>query len=190
MRKNLRKFLWLALAAIVTNLAYMLFSACAHATHQSVSSREQNLREYLQKYVGNPASGDNAATQYVSAFVDLGGGGHDAIVYLMRDGWCGTGGCTMLILAPHGETYRVLTRLTIVQLPIRVLSTKSHGWHDIGVLVVGGGVEPAYEARLSFNGTTYPSNPAVPPARPLTGSVSGKVVIPGVAVHHGKSLYP
>jgi len=78
--------------------------------------------------------------------------------------------------------------MTVAQQPIRVLDTKSNGWHDLGVWVQGGGIQPGYEARLSFDGKEYPSNPTVPPARPLTANVSGRIVVPQSTP--GESLYP
>jgi len=77
---------------------------------------------------------------------------------------------------------------TVVQQPIRVLDTKSSGWHDLGVWVQGGGIQPGYEARLLFNGKEYPSNPTVPPAQPLAKKVSGKIVVSRSAT--GEPLYP
>jgi hypothetical protein len=44
--------------------------------------------------------------------------------------------------------------------------------------VQGGGIQPGYEAKLSFNGKTYPKNPSVPPAQRLTQQAVGKVVVP------------
>jgi hypothetical protein len=93
-----------------------------------------------------------------------------------------------LILVPKDSSYTVITEMTVVQQPIRVLDTKSDGWHDLGVWVQGGGIQPGYEARLSFNGKEYPSNPTVPPAQPITAKVSGKVVVPRSAT--GEPLYP
>src|SRR5208282_1408183 len=125
---------------------------------------------------------ETKATQYSAAFVDLKDhGAKEVIVYLSSDGWCGTGGCTMLILAPEDTSYRVVTKTTITRLPIRVLATKSNGWHDISVVVAGGGIQPGYEAELSFDGKTYPSNPSVPPAHPIDGEARGKIVVPVTA---------
>jgi hypothetical protein len=101
----------------------------------------------------------------------------EVIVYLSGRGWCGSGGCVMLILAPEGETYRVVTKTTVTRLPIRVLTTKSNGWHDISVEVAGGGIQPGYEAELSFDGKSYPSNPTVTPAHRSNGKVQGRTVI-------------
>jgi len=79
----------------------------------------------------------------------------------------------MLILAPAGSSYRVVTKTTVTRLPIRMLDTKSNGWHDISV--VGG--RPLYEAELSFDGTTYPTNPSVAPASRVRGTAKGRTVI-------------
>jgi hypothetical protein len=83
-----------------------------------------------------------------------------------------------LILIPKRSSYTVVTRITSTRLPIRVLTTKSKGWHDIAVRVQGGGIMHPYEAKLSFNGKTYPSNPSTPPARRLAQKVAGEVVVP------------
>jgi hypothetical protein len=160
-------------------------------TQQPATARDKKLKAYLQHYAGDPNSDDNASTRYIAAFADLqDNGSEDAIVNFMDDGWCGTGGCTMLILAPTASSYRLVTRTTITRTPIRVLSTKSHGWHDIAVWVQGGGIEQGYEARLSFNGKKYSSNPSVLPARPITGKVAGKVVISNDDMLHAEPLYP
>jgi len=94
----------------------------------------------------------------------------------------------MLILASDGASYRVVSETTITRPPIRVLVTKSNGWHDISVLVAGGGIQPGHEAELSFDGKTYPSNPSVLPAHPLENKLRGKTVISETA--KDEALYP
>jgi uncharacterized protein YecT (DUF1311 family) len=83
----------------------------------------------------------------------------------------------MLIVEGNDSSWRVVTKITITEPPIRVLTSTSHGWRDIGVWVHGGGLEPGYEVQLHFDGKTYPTNPSVPPAQPLAGKVAGKVII-------------
>ncbi len=139
----------------------------------------QNLKKFLRNYEGNPASAEDKTTRYAAAFVDLKDNGkQEAIVYFIGAEWCGSGGCSCLILGPEGSSYKVITKTTVTQLPIRVLSTKTNGWHDLAVSVGGGGIQPGYEARLKFNGTKYPSNPTVRPAEELRTKVDGKTVIP------------
>lgn len=72
--------------------------------------------------------------------------------------------------------FLVLGRVTIVQLPIKLLPSMSDGHPDIGVRVQGGGVQSGYEAVLSFNGKSYPRNPSMPPARKVSAA-QGKVLI-------------
>ena len=93
----------------------------------------------------------------------------------------------MIILATEGTDYRLVTRSTVTRLPVRVLASKSHEWHDIGVVVAGGGIQPGYEALLPFDGKSYPVDPSMPPARRLDGKVQGRIVISATA--EGKPVY-
>jgi hypothetical protein len=113
-----------------------VFSALACSAQsqlQSSSNHEISLRKFLQKYAGN--SDEKQKTRYSYAFVDLkDNGAREVIVYLTGDGWCGTGGVTTLVLAPEGASYNLITKITVTRPPIRVLSTRSNGWHDISVM--------------------------------------------------------
>jgi hypothetical protein len=145
------------------------------------------LQSFLQAYLGEDAK-SNPPDYFAVAVPLRDDGALQVIVYLAGTGWCGSGGCTTLILEPHDFDYTVTTRITITWLPIRVLNTKTNGWHDIAVWVQGGGILPGYEAKLSFDGKTYPTNPTAPPAQRENGEIAGKVVIPKSAA--GKPLYP
>ena len=144
---------------------------------------------FLKRYAESGDAPDVKATRYVAAFVHLRDDkGQQVIVYLVGPSWCGTGGCTALILVPKDSSYAVLTAISLAQQPIRILVTKTNGWHDLGVWVQGGGIQPGYEAKLSFDGKSYPGNPTVPPAQPLSTKAKGKVVVSYSAA--GKPLYP
>lgn len=150
---------------------------------------EDSLKRFLQDYVRTASLHDDKTPRYIAAFVDLNGDGkNEAIVYLVGRWWCGSGGCPTLILASKGSSYSVVSDISITQLPIRVLTNTSNGWHNIGVRVQGGGIQPGYEAELRFNGKTYPENPSVPPARRLTAKAAGKIVIN--SSQNGIPLYP
>jgi len=172
--------------AWITSSAFLIATGFTQA--QPVvppSSVELSLKKFLQNY----DDGDDKTTRYLSAFVDLDGDGkNEAIVYLMGDTSCGSGGCNTLVLAREGAAWKVVNNITITRPPIRVLSSTSHGWRDISVWVRGGGILPGYEARLSYNGKSYPGNPSVPPASPLRGKVEGIIVIP--SIEGGTPLYP
>lgn len=149
-------------------------------------SREDSLKRFLQDYLAASRSDKREPTRYSPAFVDLKDDGtQDVIVFVSGDFWCGSGGCATLILAPKGSSYRVIRRIPTTRCPIRVLRTKSDGWHDIGVMVrvwYGEGNISAREEKLSFNGKSYRTS-----ARRSVEKIPGDVVIP--AAGEGTPLY-
>jgi len=163
-------------------LVFLAASCLAQAPRPS-SAATETLKRFLQTF------DDDKRTRYVAAFSDLDGDGQpEAVVRFVNQEWCGSGGCNTLILRQAGSSWRIVTNMTITRPPIRVLSSTSHGWHNLAVWVQGGGIQPGYEAELRFDGKTYPSNPSTPPARPLAGKVAGDVVISSSAVEI--ALYP
>lgn len=128
---------------------------------------------------------DQRLTRYDYALRDLNGDGRpEALVYAWRgleDGQdvnlCGSGGCYLAVLSLTPTGYRVVSDISITRPPIHVLPSVSHGWHDISVLVAGGGILPGYRARLRFDGKTYPTNPSMTPAEPIKGKDQGTTVI-------------
>jgi hypothetical protein len=150
----------------------LIACACfAQQQHEPLPDQQESLRKFLRD------AGNDQETRYFSAFVDLRDDGvREAIVYFTNR--CGSGGCTTWILEPTGSSYRVVTRITIARPPIRLLNTKTNGWHDISVIVAGGGIMAAYEAKLSFDGKKYPGNPSIAPAQQLTQNVPGKIIVP------------
>ena len=91
----------------------------------------------------------------------------------------------MLILAPEGTSFRAISKIPAVRLPIRVLASKTNGWHEIGVVGRISGTEPLYESVLSFNGKSYPY---VSDGAALHGKVAGRIVVPETA--RSRPLYP
>jgi putative lipoprotein len=144
-----RRFGLLALAAIL---------AATPAAAQT--GTDQSLHTYLQRQFSDGAT-DDPDGRYAAARADLNGDGRDeALVLMLGRRWCGTGGCTMLILTPAGNGWRTVTRTTVTSAPVRLLATRSRGWRDVAVRVAGGGI-PAREVILRFNGRGYPGNPSL-----------------------------
>lgn len=113
-----------------------------------------SLKEFLQAF------DNDKTTQYIAVFRDLNDDGSpEAIVHLVSNGWCGSGGCTTLILTQDGKAWRIVKKITVSRPPIRVLSNVSNGWHDIGVWTQGGGVLHGYESVISFDGKIYGKQP-------------------------------
>lgn len=116
-----------------------------------------------------------------------GGPAHPRItlVYMAGAHWCGSGGCTLLVLEPEGEGLRELGRTTISHPPVRVLNTRTNGMPELSVRVRGDyypGDGPKLVA-LPFDGETYALNPTAPPARLLQEPVDGEIVISEADVH-------
>ena len=44
-------------------------------------------------------------------------------------------GCKTLALVPSESSFRIVSRIPLTRLPIRVLGSKSNGWHDLRVWV-------------------------------------------------------
>jgi hypothetical protein len=115
---------------------------------------------------------DRHLTRYAVGLADLNGDKRpEALVYAMATtqgggtaDLCGSGGCDLYVLALDAKGYRKISTITLTRPPIRMLAQTTHGWHDLSVVVAGGGIGPAYEARLRFDGARYPGNPTVPPA--------------------------
>lgn len=117
-------------------------------------------------------SDSQSAPPYRFALTDLDGDGRDdAIVLLDSAEWCGSGGCTMLLLRGTADGFRLVSRATVTRPPVRVLDERRHGWRT---LVVHSGRE---ERRLRFDGRHYPGNPSVEPVATAAEVAAGRVVI-------------
>lgn len=155
-------------------LLLAIFFACP-APAAAQPSRDQALRTFLQTSFAE-ARADYGDTSYVAAFTDLDGDGRDEALVSLRSGlFCGSGGCALYVYTPAGATWREVAELTIVNAPVRLLSTRSRGWRDLAVMVRGGGIEIPYEARIRFDGRTYAANPSMAPR--LRRGAPGRVLI-------------
>lgn len=149
----------------------------------SRADREESVRAFLQCWAAERGDSVQESTRYTSAWVSLRNDrALEVIVYIQGSGWCGSGGCPLLVLEPKGETFRVVGYTTITWPPIRILAHVTNGWHDIGVHVAGGGIVPGYDAGLPFDGNKYPLNPTALPARKLTGERVKATIITGKEV--------
>lgn len=167
-------------ASIVSGMVLAAAGAAIFWPGQATASNRPSepLKAYLRSYLslGGKVPPDTTTRITVAGVKPDGGKTEEDIVYVSGQRWCGSGGCTMLILEPTESSFKVLGRVTIVQLPIKLLPSMSDGYPDIGVRVQGGGIQSGYEAVLSFNGKSYPRNPSMPPARKVSAA-QGKVLI-------------
>jgi hypothetical protein len=145
------------------------------ATHDVTAAGDalgQAVREALE--------GDYEA-HYFDAVADLNGDGTpEAIAYVAGPMVCGTGGCPLLVFTPAADGYRLVSRITVVNPPVRLAPRSSQGWRNL-VVGVGGGGMAAGNAELEFDGTGYPTNPTVPPAESVADLTGSEVLIPEFA---------
>ena len=77
-----------------------------------------------------------------------------------KSGYCGTGGCTVLITACDGKGgYRILGEPSVSDVPVYRASSSHHGYYDIKVYVHKRG-----QVLLRFDGKHYPENASTAPA--------------------------
>ena len=163
---------------------------CGVALAQPLQARnaaEAEIRRFLQHQYRDESSEATRQLQYTLAWADLNGDRRDeALVYVSGPYVCGSGGCDLLILSRGRRGWRLMSEASITNPPIRILSTRTRGWSDIGVQVQGGGIVRGYEARLRFNGSGYSSNPST--AAPSRRRAPGRVAISSEDL--GRRVFP
>lgn len=147
---------------------------------------EEALRGFLQGYVQSNGSEDRTV-RYSDAQVSLDNKTPMRLVYLSGRDWCGSGGCTALLLKSDGAKWKIVNRFTLARLPIRILPSLTKGWHDITMPVSGGGAS-SHISVLRYNGSKYPSNPSIAPTLRSSKQAEGDVELPLKPA--GEPLYP
>lgn len=157
------------ITGISSALLMLTLNGCEHKPN-----REQQLTAAISEFSGQ------AESDYQPAFVDLNNDGvDDALVLLTGSDWCGSGGCTLLVLTGQIEplqaglvTYKVVSKSTVTRSPIRVSESVTGGWRDL--IVHSGGADK----WLPFNGQRYPANPSVQSNATATQLESANIVLP------------
>ncbi len=108
----------------------MAYGRQSGAVAEVTSHSETTLKQFLLAYIRRKSTDQNTNVRYFDAWIDLNDDGKkEVLVYLIGPDWCGSAGCPLLILAPLGRSdYRIVTDVSVVSTPIRVLSAVSKGW--------------------------------------------------------------
>lgn len=140
-------FLLLFIFISVTNL-------CAQEVDPAVTEK---IKQLLAKSYGTTPPDDR---KFIYNAVDLNDDGkNEYLVGLTGSTFCGSAGCTMLVL---NNKFGINTRMTIVQFPVYVGApgTKevTKKYSNIYVSTKGVGF-----VKMAWNGSKYPTNPSLSP---------------------------
>lgn len=127
------------------------------STDQQTADNIKNflINEYLKEELSLLTANDRKFQFYK---IDLNADGNDEIfVRFMTSYFCGSGGCTFLLLDQYSE---IITRFSVTRAPIFVEPSKVNDWSLL--LVKDAGVFK----ELIFQDGSYPSNPSVLPKAP------------------------
>ena len=123
---------------------------------------------------------EQADIDYQHGFFDLNRDGvEDALVLLSGSDWCGSKGCTLVVLegqvlSPENmsPSFNVISQSTVTRPPIGVADSASQNWHDL--IVYSGGEEKI----LQSDGQHYPHNAATQPTASVIQLDGVKIVLP------------
>jgi hypothetical protein len=116
---------------------------------------ETALLDLFPDYTLKAVEIEGQTARYLYNRVDLDDDGRDeAVVYLLGTHFCGTGGCSLVILRPTENGLAVVNNFPASEVPLVVKRHASNGWRDLVRLTAGGGAEPAYHL-LQFDGERY-----------------------------------
>ena len=147
-------------------------------TNSQSASKEDQLKAAVRSYVLTRQSPDSGPSSFLFSFVDLASDGkQQAVVYLNGKGWCGTGGCTMLVFTQDGSSYKLISAIRGTRVPIRVLEAKSFGWRNLSIWAVGGGIFVGYEELVEFNGHDYSKDASDADEKRPVRKMRGRVVL-------------
>ena len=134
-------------------LQVTLFAMLAAAVHAEDAPPGMNAA--VQAYV--VAKGVSELPPFSHAAVDLNGDAFaDAVVMLLGGGWCGSGGCNLLVLRGVEGGYELVSASTVTREPVRVSPETVKGWRTLIVYSKGTG-----DVLMPFDGARYPSNPSM-----------------------------
>jgi hypothetical protein len=129
---------------------------------QDEAAEYAGLHVALRNYISGRWGQSFPETRYRATLIDLNGDGRrEAVVLMDGSDWCGSGGCSLWVLTPRGRSWRMVTQATVMNPPIRVLPSRSHGWSELGAMVDDGAGRD-YEVRLSVNGRLNPTVTRLP----------------------------
>jgi putative lipoprotein len=147
----------------VAKVVSFLIASMASTQTLADNTARSDVDRALVQWVGEKVPPREAPTLYRYASVDLNGDSIPEAVLLITDlRYCGTGGCTLVVMIREAGHLKVISWSTISREPFCVAAERSNGWRSLIVRVAGGGFA-AFDAILRFDGARYPLNPSMQP---------------------------
>lgn len=151
---------------MIALLSFALLAATPDSTvdASTAAAAQQTLLHYV-----SPFDETADASLWSFAWADLNGDGlKDALAFSRDEDWCGSSGCTLLVLEaiPKEDQeelgpFHVAAEVAVVAGPVRLLDSRHHGWADLSVVD-----EDGRTVRLAFDGESYPFSPVSGTASP------------------------
>jgi hypothetical protein len=135
---------------------------------------EIGIEQFLGQVVADASDGEAHGVKARLARI---GTGSDAayLAYIEGGGFCGMGGCPLLLLGSNDGVWEVRSKTTLVRLPVREVAGPPDKLPDISVTLAGGGQLEPQRVVLPFDGRGYAPNPSIAPAFPA--DPPGRVLI-------------
>jgi hypothetical protein len=162
-------------------LAFALATlAMGTTTGAKPANENAQFRQWLANWLSKSEWSADPDLSYGYALADLNGDGRrEALAWVSAHDVCGTGGCILNVFANGKAGWKLVSTTVVTRPPIRVLSSKTKGWRDLGVIEAGGGIERPYEGRLQFDGKRYDVGWT---DRKVAKRAKGRVVITDAAI--------
>jgi len=138
---------------IYSAILFLAVTALATAQSDALSS----IKKFLKTTY--PTTPELSRT-FVYNEIDLNDDGkNEYVVGLIGGEWCGSGGCTMLVLT---NTFKLNTKMSVVEFPIYIgapgTAEVTKKYSNIYIQNRDGSV-----AKMAWNGVKYPTNPSTAP---------------------------
>lgn len=126
-----------------------------NSKHKEIHNNKPNKK--LEKIIMNNDNIKNYSNdRYIYFHEDLNDDKNDEIiVFLWGDNYSGTGGGTLMIF---NNKFHLISRTTVVNMPIIISKNKTDGYKDIIVKVEEGGVYEGFYSLLKYENNKYPLN--------------------------------
>lgn len=147
---------------IITSTIFVVILTFIITSYTNAENIKSNAN--LEKAIVSSVKVTNNENRYIAFYEDINGeANNEVLVYLWGPDFSNSGGNTLLIFTEDNGIYNLMSKTTIVNMPIIISNSKTNGFNDIIVYVTGGGVKNGFHTVLKNQDGRYPLNPSVQP---------------------------